>query len=162
MLPGSSVDVSFLAGMLVDKFRYHLPLYRQHQRLADAGIRVSRASLTNWAGRAIDLLAPAVEAQAAHILQGATVAMDETSIKAGRTGPGKMRAAYFWPVYGEDDEIVFHYAPTRAHEHVEAFLGNFSGTLLSDGYAAYAAFARCALSGRSLHLCMRCFRTSCP
>ena len=27
----SVADVSFLAGMLVDKFTYHLPLYRQHQ-----------------------------------------------------------------------------------------------------------------------------------
>ena len=68
--------------------------------------------------------------------------MDETSIKAGRTGPGKMRQAYFWPVHGEDREIVFHYAPSRAHKHVEAFLRDFGGTLLSDGYAAYEAFAR--------------------
>mgnify|MGYP000603268894 CR=1 FL=1 len=36
----SLADVSFLAGLLVDKFCYHLPLYRQHQRLADAGNRV--------------------------------------------------------------------------------------------------------------------------
>ncbi|MBO9484529.1 hypothetical protein J7439_24330 [Salinisphaera sp. G21_0] len=28
----SFADVSFIAGMLVDKYLYHLPLYRQHQR----------------------------------------------------------------------------------------------------------------------------------
>ena len=50
VLEKSAVDVSFLAAMLVDKFRYHLPLYRQHQRLQDSGIKVSRGSLTNWAG----------------------------------------------------------------------------------------------------------------
>ena len=50
VLERTAVDVSFLAGMLVDKFCCHLPLYRQHQRLADAGIRVSRSSLTNWRG----------------------------------------------------------------------------------------------------------------
>ena len=88
------------------------------------------------------LLEPVVSAQAAHILNGGVIAMDETSIKAGRVAPGKMRAAYFWPVHGEADEIVFHYAPSRAHKHVEAFLGDFTGTLLSDGYAAYAAHAR--------------------
>ena len=142
VLERTSVDVSFLAGMLIDKFRYHLPLFRQHQRLADSGIRVSRSSLTNWAGRAVDLLEPVCAAQAAHILQGGVVAMDETSVKAGRVAPGKMRTAYFWPVYGEADEIVFHYAPSRAHKHVEAFLGDFKGTLLSDGYAAYSAYAR--------------------
>ena len=142
VLERTAVDVSFLAGMLIDKFRYHLPLYRQHQRLADSGIRVSRSSLTNWAGRAIDLLEPVTAAQAAHIRQGDVIAMDETSIKAGRVAPGKMRSAYFWPVYGEADEIVFHYAPSRAHKHVETFLGDFQGTLLSDGYAAYAAYAK--------------------
>ena len=142
VLGRAAVDVSFLAGLLVDKFRYHLPLHRQHRRLADGGIRVSRRSLTNWAGRAIELLEPVVSAQAAHILSGDVVAMDETSIKAGRTGPGKMRQAYFWPVYGQDGELVFHYAPSRAHKHVEAFLGDFSGTLLSDGYGAYEAYAK--------------------
>ena len=30
-------DVSLLAGMLIDKFQYHLPLYRQHQRLRRRG-----------------------------------------------------------------------------------------------------------------------------
>ena len=48
VLDKSVADVSFLAGMLVDKFCYHLPLYRQHQRLMQAGIRVSRSSLTSW------------------------------------------------------------------------------------------------------------------
>ena len=33
VLERTVVDVSFLAGMLVDKFRYHLPLYRQHSAL---------------------------------------------------------------------------------------------------------------------------------
>ena len=142
VLERTAVDVSFLAGMLVDKFKYHLPLHRQHLRLADSGIRVSRSSLTNWAGRAVDLLKPVAAAQAGHVLQSQVLAMDETSIKAGRTAPGKMRTAYFWPIYGDADEIVFHYAPSRAHKHVEAFLGDFRGTLLSDGYAAYAAYAR--------------------
>lgn len=38
VLEGSAADVSVLAGLLVDKFLYHLPLYRQHQRMAGAGI----------------------------------------------------------------------------------------------------------------------------
>jgi transposase len=42
VLEGSRADVSSAAGLLVDKFLYHLPLYRQHQPLADSGITVSR------------------------------------------------------------------------------------------------------------------------
>jgi transposase len=33
-LEKSFADVSFLAGLLIEKYRYHLPYYRQHQRLA--------------------------------------------------------------------------------------------------------------------------------
>ena len=32
--------------------------------------------------------------------------MDETSIKAGREGPGKMKPAWFWPVMGEAEGLV--------------------------------------------------------
>ena len=38
----SRADFSFSDGLLVHKFAYHLPLYRQHQRLADMGIQVIR------------------------------------------------------------------------------------------------------------------------
>ena len=58
MLERSFADVSVLDGLLVDKLRYHLPLYRQHQRLAAAGIRLSRATLTQWMQRTAALLEP--------------------------------------------------------------------------------------------------------
>jgi transposase len=101
VLDKSVADVSFLAGMLVDKFMYHLPLYRQHQRLAQSGIQLSRTTLTNLAERAIDLLKPIADTQLGNILLSRVLAMDETPIKAGRKQKGKMRQAYFWPIDGE-------------------------------------------------------------
>jgi hypothetical protein len=38
VLEKSCADVSFLAGLLVDKFAYHLSLYRHHQLLRAAGV----------------------------------------------------------------------------------------------------------------------------
>lgn len=76
------------------------------------------------------------------ILLSRVLAKDETPIKAGRKHKGKMRQAYIWPIYGERDEIVFRYTPTRAHRHVEDLLGaDFSGTIVSDGYKAQERFA---------------------
>ena len=98
VLERSAADVSFLAAMLVDKFCWHLPLYRQHQRLLDAGITLSRSTLVYWASRTIDLLAPITDAQSAHVLASRVLAMDETSIKAGREAKGKMRTGWLWPV----------------------------------------------------------------
>jgi transposase len=141
VLEKSYADVSLLAGVLVDKFRYHLPLYRQHQRLEAAGIRVGRASLTGWAARAIELLEPIYHAQMGSILTSRVLAMDETPIRAGRKARGKMHTGYFWPVYGDQHEVAFPYAPSRAKQHAEQILGSYCGTLLSDGYDAYARYA---------------------
>lgn len=53
--------------MLIDKFAYHLPLYRQHQRLVDAGITVSRPWLTQIAQQGASLLEPIYQAQEAAV-----------------------------------------------------------------------------------------------
>jgi len=142
----SFADVSLLAGILVDKFRYHLPLYRQHQRMTASGIHISRGSLTNWVHRTCDLLVPVYEAQLQSVLTSKVLAMDETPIKAGRKknkppGKGQMNTGYFWPLYGDGDEVVFHFADTRAHKVVDDLLRRFKGTLVSDGYEAYEKFA---------------------
>lgn len=140
VLERSYADVSFLAGIMVDKFVYHLPLYRQHQRLADAGITVSRGWLTQLVHRTASLLEPIYGAQLDSIRESAVVAMDETPIKAGRKSRGKMRTSFYWPLYGDRDEVAFPWFATRGSPNVPALLGEYRGTLLSDGYSAYARY----------------------
>jgi transposase len=158
-LEGSRADVSFAAGLLMDKFAWHLPLYRQHQRLTAAGIRVSRQWLTQIAQQSISLLAPIYEAQFVSIRASRVKAMDETPIKAGRAGHGKMQAGYFWPLYGQLDEVCFPFHPSRSADFVCNALGlkhAADAVLLTDGYAAYEQYAektgithaRCWVHGR--------------
>lgn len=145
VIEGSRADVSFVAGLLIDKFAYHLPFYRQHQRLADGGITVSRPWLTQIGLQGIGLLEPIYTAQFDSIRASRVKAMDETPIKAGRAGPGKLKAAYFWPVYGELDEICFPFFESRRIEHVEQALGLTPverGVLLTDGYTAYEHYTK--------------------
>jgi len=144
-LEGSRADVSFAAGLLMDKFAWHLPLYRQHQRLAAAGITVSRPWLTLLAQRSISLLEPIYQAQFASIRTSRVKTMDETPIKAGRSGHGKMQTGYFWPVYGEADEVCFPFHPSRSTDFVASALGltaAVGSVLLTDGYAAYKRYAQ--------------------
>lgn len=145
VIEGSRADVSFIVGLLLDKFAYHLPFYRQHMRLIDAGFKVSRQWLTQLAQQGIALLEPIYEAQLASIRASRVKAMDETGIKAGKGEPGKMKQGYFWPIYGELDEVCFPFFESRRHEHVVQALGLKpvdGGVLLSDGWGAYAAYAR--------------------
>ena len=145
VIEGSRADVSFVAGLLVDKFAYHLPLYRQHQRLQGSGIQVSRPWLTQLSQQSIALLEPIYDAQFDSIRSDRVKAMDETPIKAGRKEPGKMKVGYFWPVYGGHDEVCFPFLPSRAAESVRRLLGvdhTPGSVILTDGYAAYASYAK--------------------
>jgi len=142
VLDKSFADVSFLAGLLIDKFCYHLPLYRQHQRLEQNGFKIARSTLTHLGQRSIELLKPIAEAQLKNILLSKTLAMDETPIKAGRQKKGKMKQAYFWPIYGEQDEVAFTFSTSRGMKQIENYLGDFNGTLLTDGYKAYEQFQK--------------------
>ena len=145
ILEGSRADVSFVAGVTVDKFLYHLPLYRIHQRLQDMGFTLSRVWLTQLMQQIARLLEPIYEAQFESIRASRVKAMDETPIKAGLKGPGKMKQGYFWPVYGELDEICFPYCESRRAEHVDQLLGltaSPGSVLITDGYAAYSRYAQ--------------------
>ncbi len=147
VLEKSMADVSFLAGLVIDKLSYHLPLHRQHQRLAAAGVRIGRSTLTGYFQRVADLLDPIYHAQLGSILHSKVLAMDETPIKAGpkKNKPpgtrGAMHTGYFWPLYGDHDEVAFPFAATRAHAVVAKTLGEYAGTLLTDGYEAYEKYA---------------------
>lgn len=141
VLEKSFADVSLLAGLVVDKFDYHLPLYRQHRRMLQSGITLSRATLTHLVFRVALLLKPIHQAILSSILRGSTIAMDETPIRYGRKGKGKMNRGYYWPLYGENDEIYFHFSPSRGSQVVFDLLGNeFNGKLLTDGYRAYEKY----------------------
>ena len=137
VLEGCYCDVSVLAGLMVDKAIYHLPLYRQHQRMLDSGVKVSRATLNNWIQKGIELLKPIYRAMLKNILRSKVLAMDEVPIKAGKAGKGKMKQTYFWPIYGEEDEVAFTWSSSRSSQHAIEQLTGFNGTLLTDGYPAY-------------------------
>jgi transposase len=147
VLEKSCADVSFLAGLLIDKFRFHIPLYRQHQRLEAAGVHLSRGTLTNLVHRQGDLLEPIHRANLDSILSSKVLAMDETPIKAGRKQRdpphrGSMKTAYFWPIYGDKDEIAFPFATTRGSSVVREALKEYVGVLLTDGYKVYDLYAK--------------------
>jgi len=95
--------------------------------------------------KAAALIEPVFDALLESVRMSRVKAMDETPIKAGPAGPGKLKAAYFWPVYGEQDEICFLFYPSRSARHVQQALGLDpppGAVLQTDGYAAYARYAK--------------------
>jgi len=144
VLPSSYADVSFLANLIIDKFLYHLPLYRQHQRIKASGIKLARSSLTNYVHKSLDLLEQIYYCQLDSIKSGDTVWMDETPLKAGHDkSKNKVKSGYIWSLYGDKREVAFWYHESRGTQVIKDLLSSeFSGTLVTDGYAAYGSYAK--------------------
>jgi transposase len=134
-----------LAHVLVNKYADHLPLYRQSQILARAGLDLHRAVLADWVGKAAFHLKPVVDRLAYHMKRSGKLFMDETTAPVLDPGRGTTKTGYLWalarddrPWGGEDPPgVVYFYAPGRAGENAETFLTGFDGILQIDGYTGY-------------------------
>lgn len=143
VLESSYADVSLLAGICIDKLQYHIPLYRQHQRLTQAGVMIARANLTSWILKTASLLEPIYRAVLASVLKSMVLAMDESPMKAGlsRKKKGSMHQGYVWALFGDKNEAAFLYSETRALKAVQDLVKEFCGTLITDGYTVYEKMA---------------------
>ena len=116
-----------------------LPFYRQSVMLArDAGIEISRATMTGWVMRVGELLAPLVERMRRELLSGSYLQADETPVDVQtHDGRGKNHQAYLWQYGRPEGSVVFDFQLGRGREGPKQFLSGFSGILQTDGYAAY-------------------------
>ena len=149
----SIYDVSFIAGLAIDKYQFHLPLYRQHQTIKNADIFLDRGHLTRVLNRAAELLEPIYETLFSSVLSSKILTADETPTPAGRDKKKrKMGKGYFWAFFGDQNEICYLFNPSRAAVVLEDTLASYQGHLVCDGYSAYESFVK-ATEGVALVQC---------
>lgn len=151
VLENSIYDVSFLAGLAIDKYQFHLPLYRQHQAIKNCDIFLDRGHLTRVLHRTAELLEPIYGALSSSVLNSKILTADETPTPAGRK-KGKMAQGFFWAFFGEQNEIYYLFSPSRARAVLDDNLAAFQGHLVCDGYSAYESFVE-ATQGTELVQC---------
>jgi transposase len=108
-----------LAHVLVAKYADHLPLYRQAQIYARAGVELSRAVLADWVGKAAFHLRPVVDRLAEHLKGSGKLFMDETRAPVLDPGRGRTKTGYLWALARDDRRwggadppgVVYFYAP---------------------------------------------------
>jgi hypothetical protein len=131
--------------VLVSKYADHLPLYRQSEIYARAGVDLDRSTLADWVGATSHLLAPLVDAVRKHLLASSKLHADDTPVPVLAPGMGKTKTARLW-TYVRDDRpagdttapaVWFAYSEDRKGEHPKQHLSNFSGILQADGYAGF-------------------------
>lgn len=139
-IPQGIASPSLLAHVLVQKYCYHLPLYRQEQKWRELDIELNRNILCNWVMQCSKLLEPIYEALKDEILGSNYIHADETPVTVLTHGENdkNRRRSYMW-VYGNSlERLVFYdYQETRAGEHVFSMLQNCSGHIQADAYSGY-------------------------
>jgi transposase len=132
-----------LASVLVNKYADHLPLYRQEQIFARAGLAIPRSTLGAWVGMCGVQLQPLVDALHQEILQQGVLHADETPVQMLSPGSGKTHRAYLWAYtpaqFGTLRGVVYDFANSRAGEHARTFLAGWQGKLVCDDYSGYKA-----------------------
>ena len=139
LIEGGLPTDAFVADVLISKYAWHLPLYRQSQILQTEGIRIDRGTLAHWVGFAAVELEP-LHARLLQILKSSTkLFADETRCPVLDPGRGKTKTGYLWALARDDrpwgsadpPAVAYLYAPGRGAEHAIRHLAGFSGVLQS-------------------------------
>ena len=134
-----------LAQVLVSKYCDHIPLYRQNQIYARAGVHVERSTQCDWVAGCASLLEPLVQSLQKYVLGAYKVHTDDTPVPVLSPGRGKTKTARLW-VYARDDRtwadpsppaVWYQYSANRKGENPRRHLSGFTGVLQADAYAGY-------------------------
>jgi transposase len=130
-----------LAHVLVAKYADHLPLARQENIFARAGMAIARSTLAQWVGQCGVQLQPLVDALRAEVLACPVLHADETPVQMLTPGQGKTHRAYLWAyaasAFDSLRAVIYDFCESRAGKHASAFLENWHGHLMVDDYAGY-------------------------
>jgi transposase len=149
LIKGGLPTEAMVAWVLVAKYAWYVPLYRQAQMLASQGIDIKRSVLAFWVGYAAAELTPLYLRLRELILTSGKIAVDETIVPVLDPGRGRVKQGYFWAIARDDrpwggpdpPAIAFAYAPGRGAVHALKLLDRYHGVVQCDGYAAYKSVA---------------------
>jgi transposase len=133
-----------IAALAVGKFVDHVPLYRwQRIFYTRHGVWLPRQTMAGYMGLAADWLLPIYECIRTGVLGGGYVQIDETPIEYLSPGHGETKLGYLWVCSRPGGDAVFCWQTSRAAACLEEIVpAQWQGTIQSDGYRGYSAFAR--------------------
>jgi transposase len=150
LIEGSMASTALVTHVVVMKFAWYLPLYRQVQMLASQGVQLDRSTLAGWVKRAAWWLKSLYELQLKTIQASPRLFCDETPMPVLDPGRGRPRTCQFW-AHATDDRpwggpappaVAYVFAEGRGTDNIAVQLAGFSGILQVDGYGAYKALVR--------------------
>ena len=133
---------SLLSEILLQKYEYHMPYYRQIKQYGHLGMKgLTESTVDGWFKQTMELLRPLYEALKSEVMKAGYVQADETTTPVINRESHKAAKEYLWMVRAVMERLVlFHYDHgSRAGAVMESLSNryNFKGYLQCDGFAGY-------------------------
>lgn len=139
-IPGASM----LTEILLDKFEYHMPYYRQIKKFFHQGLEgLTESTVDGWFKKTAELLKPLYTSLEREIFSCDYVQADETVVPVVDADRHKAEKEYLWQARAVMDKLVcfFYDDGSRAGEVIKAKTDKygFKGYLQCDGFGGYTA-----------------------
>jgi transposase len=148
LLVHSIATPSLVAAIMNAKYTNALPLYRIGQEFERYDVKIPVPTMANWVIRCAErYLYPVIDRMQVELRRLPVIQADETVCKVSKDDrPANAESRMFVYRSGEYEQekviVLFDYQKTRKAEHIENFLGDFSGVLVSDAYSGYHSLDR--------------------
>jgi transposase len=138
-IAGGLAGPGLLSYVLVSKFAVHIPLYRQQDELARAGVFLARSTLCDWIRQCALQFRPLVDLMRKRVLLSHVINADETPVPVLDPTRDSTRKSYLWTYLGDCDHpfTVFDYRDSRNRDGPTEILKNYRGYLQTDAYTCY-------------------------
>lgn len=151
-------DASLLSEIILQKYEYHMPFYRQIKVMAHMGMTgLKEATITGWYKRTMELLRPLYDALVAEVFRSRYIQTDESTVPVINNERHQADKEYLWMSRAVMERLVvfFYDNGSRAGDVIKTKTDkyNFKGYLQCDGYGGYTAAFRSSATVR-LVFCM--------
>ncbi len=161
-IPKGLPDASLLTEMLLDKYEYHVPFYRQIKKFYHMGLRgLKEPTVVGWFKRTMELMKPLYDALENEVFRCGYIQTDESVVRVMNKEKHEASQEYIWMTRAVIERLVlFYYDLGDRDKDVISDKWSkhkFKGYNQCDGYASYTAACK-ANPGVVLVFCMAHFR----
>lgn len=135
-LPGSFLGLQLMVDLVLGKYLYHLPLYRQAKALEwESGVKISNATLCQTIGRIAQEVGPVVQAMADALWHAPCVQFDLTPVRClSREHAGGSFLGQMWVAAVPAGDVLYTWDQSKAASVAEGIIPPwFKGILQTDG-----------------------------
>ena len=137
-------DASLLSEIVLQKYEYHMPFYRQIKVMAHMGMTgLKEATLVGWYRRTMELLRPLYDVLVSEVFRSRYIQTDESTVPVINNERHQADKEYLWMSRAVMERLVvfFYNGGSRAGDVIKTKTDqyNFKGYLQCDGYGGYTS-----------------------